>query len=114
MFDMYTEIEDVSTRALRRDAPLTDTDLIKLKKAGDWFEVVAAAYQGKVASSTLLDRLNIPDQAVSFAAIVARAYAEKHLQKDLLSDWPHLKALRDSKVRSGMWRDGKHEPGRIQ
>ena len=103
-FLKWSQIRNICEKVLNRRS-LNSQELDELEMVGDWFELIAAAYQGKIAQRTLFDSVDIREGAVRFAAIVTSAVETKFLQHDFMAGWPHLKRLREEELSpKGGWR----------
>jgi len=63
----------------------------KVRKFGDWCEIVSATVLIKAADSTLLEKVGIPDQMKQFYRGVVDASKQVKELESALPGWPNLK-----------------------
>jgi len=92
---MYSEIGAAMGILHQQHANLDASQENTVRKAGDWFELVAALYESNVVDRHFLEQVGLPDQMKRFRDLARSAQAQKPtFLADALGDWNHLAALR--------------------
>ncbi len=86
----YDELAEVSGLLQNVAALQSAADINKVRKFGDWCEIVSATVLSGAADRGLLEKVGIPNQMVGFYKSVKKASPQVEGLKSALPGWPNL------------------------
>jgi hypothetical protein len=88
--DQYDELAEVSGLLENVAALQSAADINKVRKFGDWCEIVSATALSGAADGALLEKVGIPHQMVGFYKSVKKAGPQVEGLRSALPGWPNL------------------------